>query len=199
MIKIGLTGGIGTGKSTGSSILKNEKFKIIDADNIAKEVLEKNPQILEMVRTQFGSGFFDWSGEFRRKEFGNHIFRFPKQRIKYESIIMPYIKQTIEEKIKEYEKKGEKIVILDAPTLIENNIHGDMDYIILVYADNSVQINRVMDSDKLTKVETVGRINSQMSMEEKKEYANIIIDNNADLIETQKQVYDLIDFIKLIC
>ncbi len=199
MIKIGLTGGIGTGKSTVSSILKNEKFKIIDADNIAKEVLEKNPQILEMVRTQFGSGFFDWRGEFRRKEFGNHIFRFPKQRIKYESIIMPYIKQTIEEKIKEYEKKGEKIVILDAPTLIENNIHGDMDYIILVYADNSVQIKRVMDRDKLTKVETVSRINSQMSMEEKKEYANIIIDNNADLIETQKQVYDLIDFIKLIC
>lgn len=96
-------------------------------------------------------------------------------------------------------KKGEKIVILDAPTLIENNMHGDMDYIILVYADNSVQIKRVMDRDKLTKVETVSRINSQMSMEEKKEYANIIIDNNADLIETQKQVYDLIDFMKLIC
>ena len=57
MIKIGLTGGIGTGKSTVSSILKGEKFKIIDADSIAKEVLEKNPQILEMVRTQFGCRF----------------------------------------------------------------------------------------------------------------------------------------------
>lgn len=199
MIKIGLTGGIGTGKSTVSSILKNEKFKIIDADNIAKEVLEKNPQILEMVRTQFGSGFFDWRGEFRRKEFGNHIFRFPKQRIKYESIIMPYIKQTMEENVKVHEKKGEKIIIIDAPTLIENNMHVDMDYIILVYADTSVQIKRVMERDKLTKVEAVSRINSQMSMEEKKEYANIIIDNNADLIETQKQVYDLIDFMKLIC
>ncbi|OOM74571.1 dephospho-CoA kinase [Clostridium puniceum] len=199
MIKIGLTGGIGTGKSTVSSILKNEKIKIIDADCIAKEVLEKNPQILEMVRTQFGSGFFDWKGEFRRKEFGNHIFRFPKQRIKYESIIMPYIKQSIESNIKAYEKKCEKIVIIDAPTLIENNMHEEMDYIILVYADNSVQIQRVMNRDKLTKGEAVSRINSQMPMEEKKEYANIIVDNNADLIETQKQVYDLIDFMKLIC
>lgn len=199
MIKIGLTGGIGTGKSTVSAILKNEKFKIIDADFISKEVLEKNPQILEAVRTQFGSGFFDWRGEFRRKEFGNHIFRFPKQRIKYEDIIMPYIKREIEEKIKAYEKKGEKIVILDAPTLIENNMHNEMDYIILVHADNSVQIQRVMNRDKLTKVEAVSRINSQMPMEEKKEFANIIIDNNGDLIETQKQVYDLIDFIKLIC
>jgi dephospho-CoA kinase len=199
MIKVGLTGGIGTGKSTVSDILKSEKFKIIDADIIAKEVLEKNPQILEMVRTQFGSGFFDWRGEFRRKEFGNHIFRFQKQRIKYESIIMPYIKQSIEENIKAYEKKGEKIIIIDAPTLIENNLHIEMDYVILVCADNSAQIQRVMSRDKLTKSEAVSRINSQMSVEEKKEYANIIIDNNTDLIDTQKQVYDLIDFMKLIC
>jgi len=199
MIKFGLTGGIGTGKTTVSNILQSEKIKVIDADNIAKEVLEKNPQILEMVRTQFGSGFFDWRGEFRRKEFGNHIFRFPKQRVKYESIIMPYIKQAIEENIKAYEKKGEKILIIDAPTLIENNMHDEMDYVILVYADNSVQIQRVMNRDKLSKVEAISRINSQMSMEEKKEYANIIIDNNTDLIDTQKQVYDLIDFIKLIC
>lgn len=199
MIKIGLTGGIGTGKSTVSNILKKEGFNIIDADTIAKEVLEKNPPILEMVRTQFGTGFFDWRGEFRRKEFGNHIFRFPKQRIKYESIIMPYIKKTIEEEIKLFEEKKEKIVILDAPTLIENDMHKEMDYIVLVQADNSVQIQRIMNRDRLSKAEAVSRINSQMSMEEKKEFANIIIDNNADLIETQKQVYDLIDFMKLIC
>ena len=199
MIKIGLTGGIGTGKSTVSNILKSEKFKIIDADDIAKEVLEKNPEILEIVSTQFGSGFFDWRGEFRRKEFGNHIFRFPKQRIKYEKIIMPYIKQAIEENIKAYEKKCEKLVIIDAPTLIENNLHAEMDYVILVYADNSVQIQRIMIRDKLSKIEAVSRMNSQMPMEEKKEFANIIIDNNTDLIDTQKQVYDLIDFIKLIC
>ena len=97
VIKVGLTGGIGSGKSTVSAILKNNKFKIIDADNIAKEVLEKNPQILDTVRVEFGAGFFDWRGEFRRKEFGNHIFRFPKQRVKYEQIIMPYIKKYIEE------------------------------------------------------------------------------------------------------
>lgn len=198
MIKFGLTGGIGTGKSTVSKILKNEGIKVIDADTIAKEVLEKNTEILEVVRTQFGSGFFDWRGEFRRKEFGNHIFRFPKQRIKYESIIMPYIKKSIEKDIKSYENHGEKIVVLDAPTLIENNFHEEMDYVILVCADKSVQIQRVMNRDKLTKNEVVNRTNAQMSMEQKKEFANIIIDNNNDLIDTQKQVYDLIDFMKLI-
>lgn len=198
MIKIGLTGGIGTGKSTVSKILSSEGFRIIDADLVSRDVLEKNPRILDIIRTQFGSGFFDWRGEFRRKEFGNHIFRFPKQRIKYEGIIIPYIKEEIETEFERYEKKGEKIVILDAPTLIENNLHLDMDYVILVVADNSVQIQRIISRDKLTKSDAVSRINSQMPVEQKKEFANILIDNNGDLIDTQKQVYDLIDFIKLI-
>lgn len=198
MIKIGLTGGIGTGKSTVSNILKNEGFKVIDADVIAKDVLEKNPRILDMVRTQFGSGFFDWRGEFRRREFANHIFRFPKQRVKYESIIMPYIKEALDEETKFYEKNREKIIIIDAPTLIENNMQSEMDYIVLVYADNSVQIQRVMSRDKLNKADAVSRINSQMTLEEKKEFANVIIDNNGELLETQKQVYDFIDFMKLI-
>ena len=198
MIKIGLTGGIGTGKSTVSAILKNEGFKVIDADTVSKNVLEDKPEILEKVRIQFGEGFFDWRGEFRRREFGNHIFRFPKQRIKYEEIIMPYIKAKIENEIKSYEKKGEKIVIIDAPTLIENNLHEEMDYVILVCTDNSTQIQRVKNRDKLTQSEVVSRINAQMSMEDKKEFANITIDNNNDLVETQKQVYDLIDFMKLI-
>lgn len=198
MIKIGLTGGIGTGKSTVSKILSSEGFRIIDADLVSRDVLEKNPRILDIIRTQFGSGFFDWRGEFRRKEFGNHIFRFPKQRIKYEGRIIPYIKEEIETEFERYEKKGEKIVILDAPTLIENNLHLEMDYVILVVADNSVQIQRIISRDKLTKSDAVSRINSQMPVEQKKEFANILIDNNGDLIDTQKQVYDLIDFIKLI-
>lgn len=198
MIKIGITGGIGTGKSTVSSMLASEGFKIIDADIIAREVLEKNPRILDIIRTQFGSGFFDWRGEFRRKEFGNHIFRFPKQRIKYEGIIIPYIKEEIANQFKEYEEKGEKVVFLDAPTLIENNLHLEMDYVILVVADNSIQIQRIMSRDKLTKSDAVSRINSQMPMEQKKEFADIIIDTNNGTIDTQKQVYDLVDFIKLI-
>ncbi|MBN1056046.1 MULTISPECIES: dephospho-CoA kinase [unclassified Clostridium] len=195
MIKIGLTGGIGTGKSTISDIFRSENFNIIDADVIAREVLQKNPQILDIIRNEFGTGFFDWRGEFRRREFGNHIFKFPKQRVKYESIIMPYIKEAINNAINSYEKKGDKVVIIDAPTLIENNMHEEMDYVVLVCAENSAQIKRVRDRDNLSKIEVVSRINAQMSLNEKKNFANVIIDNNGDLIETQKQVYDLIDYI----
>ena len=82
MIKIGLTGGIGSGKSTVSSILISNGFKVIDADLVAKQVLIIYPEILEKIKDEFGQGYFDWRGEFKRKEFGNrrreeYIIRIP--------------------------------------------------------------------------------------------------------------------------
>ena len=198
MIKIGLTGGIGSGKSTVSFMLKDAGFNIIDADIIARDVLVKYPEILERVRVEFGSGFFDWRGDFRRKEFGNHIFRFPKQRKKYEEIILPYIKREIYENIDKLEKKNADFVIVDAPTLIENDLHKDMDYVILVWVDNNTQIQRVRSRDTLSKDEAINRINAQMPLDRKKDFSNIVIENNDTLAKTKEQVDLLIEFLKSI-
>lgn len=199
MIKVGLTGGIGSGKSTVSMMLKEKGFRVIDADIIAKEVLSKYPEILEKVKVEFGAGFFDWRGEFRRKEFGNHIFRFPKQRKKYEDIIIPYIKNEIYKKIEKYESNGETMIILDAPTLIENNLHKDMDYIIVVWVDSNIQVMRVKNRDSLSREEAINRVNSQLSLEEKKDFATIIINNNEELLKTKSQVDGVAEFLKAIC
>lgn len=196
MIKIGLTGGIGTGKSTVSKMIMASGIKVLDADLVARNVLQVYPEILQKIRIEFGDAFFDWREEFRRKEFGNHIFRFPQERIKYEEIIIPYIKKEIYEALKRYEENGEKIIVLDAPTLIENGLHKDMDYVILVYADINTQIQRVKARDRLSNGDVNTRINSQMQLEEKKKFANIIIDNNGDLVSTQKQVEGIIEFFK---
>lgn len=198
MIKIGLTGGIGSGKSTVSFMLKEAGFEVVDADVIAKEVLVKYPEILEKVKIEFGSVFFDWRGEFRRKEFGNHIFRFPKQRKKYEEIILPYIKNEIKDTLNKLEENKTKIVILDAPTLIENDLHKDMDYVILVWVDNNTQIQRVRSRDSLMREDVINRINSQMPLDRKKDFANIVIENNDTLAKTKEQVDLLIEFIKSI-
>lgn len=198
MIKIGLTGGIGSGKSTVSFMLKEAGFNIIDADTIARDVLVKYPEILERVRIEFGAGFFDWRGEFRRKEFGNHIFRFPKQRKKYEEIILPYIKREIYENIDKLEKKKADFVIVDAPTLIENDLHKDMDYVILVWVDNNTQIQRVRSRDSLMREDAINRINSQMPLDIKKDFANIVIENNDTLAKTKEQVDLLIEFLRSI-
>ncbi|MBS5938517.1 dephospho-CoA kinase [Clostridium sartagoforme] len=198
MIKIGLTGGIGSGKSTVTKMLCDKGFIVIDADTISKDVLKKYPEILEKIKIEFGSGFFDWRGEFRRREFGNHIFRFPKQRKKYEDIIIPYIKDEIFKEIEKYEKAGEKLIVLDAPTLIENNLHLNMDYIVVVWVDNNTQIIRIRNRDRLTRDEAINRLNAQISLDKKKDYAHIIIDNNGDLLKTKGQVDKVMDFFNVI-
>lgn len=196
MIKVGLTGGIGSGKSTISKMLVSAGFPVIDADNIARLTLEKYPEILERVKIEFGSGFFDWNGNFRRKEFGNHIFRFPKQRKKYEDIIMPYIKRDIYESLNSYEQKSTPLVVLDAPTLIEQNLHEEMDYIILAWVDSNTQIQRIKTRDKLNRDEIINRINAQYSLEKKKEVCDILIDNNGSIENTANQVRGIISFLK---
>lgn len=197
MIKIGLTGGICSGKSTISKLLKDAGFSIIDADNIAKEVLVKYPEILVRVRSEFGGNFFDWRGEFRRREFGNHIFRFQGERKKYEDIIMPYIKKEIEEQFKKLEEEGKTLAILDGATIIENKMDKEMDMIILVWLNQNAQIQRMRFRDNLTQSEAINRINSQLSLDKKKEYANFIIDNSGNLNKTKEQVDDLIELLKL--
>lgn len=198
MIKIGLTGGIGSGKSTVSKMLIENGFKLIDADVIAKNVLIKYPEIIDKIKIEFGTGFFDWRGEFRRREFGNHIFRFPKQRKKYEDIILPYINKEIFDALDDYEQAGEKIVIIDAPTLIENNLHTYMDYIIVVWVDNNTQIIRLKNRDRLSRDEAINRLNAQISLDKKRDYAHIIIDNNGDLLKTKEQVEKVIEFLNVI-
>jgi dephospho-CoA kinase len=196
LLKVGLTGGIGTGKSTVSKILFADGFKILDADLVARQVLATYPEILEKVKIEFGEGFFDWRGEFRRKEFGNHIFRFPKQRIKYEAIIMPFIKKEIKEAFKRYEANGETIVILDAPLLVETDLYKEMDYVILVWADNKTQIQRVRGRDNVSNLDAISRVNSQMALEEKKQFSNIIVDNNGEVVKTESQVKAIVEFLK---
>ena len=111
---------------------------------------------------------------------------------------MPYIKREIYEELDRLEKSGLDLVVLDAPTLIENDLHNDMDYVILVWVDNNTQIQRVRNRDGLVRHDAINRINSQMPLEKKKDFANIVIENNDTLVKTKAQVDLLIEFIKSI-
>ncbi|MDS1004086.1 dephospho-CoA kinase [Clostridium sporogenes] len=184
IFKIGLTGGIGAGKSTVSEMIKGKNIPVIDADKISREVLKLYPEILMKVKEIFGEKFLDNNGELKRKEFGSYIFRNKNKRIKYENIIMPYIKKETFERIKALEKNKEPICVLDAPTLIEQGLYKYMDINILVWVDKDVQISRVKKRDGLSTAEVINRIDSQMSMEEKKKFVNYIIDNSRDIENT---------------
>lgn len=117
--------------------------------------------------------FLDNNGELKRKEFGSYIFKNKNKRIEYENIIMPYIKKETFEIIKALEKNKESICVLDAPTLIEQGLYKYMDINILVWVDKDVQISRVKKRDGLSTAEVINRINSQMSMEEKKKICKL--------------------------
>lgn len=188
MLKIGLTGGIGSGKSTISNMLKNKGIKVIDADVISRQVLEKYTEIIDEIGKSFGSEFINEEGKLKRREFGRKIFEDEKKRKAYENIIIPFIKKEIYSEIKLLEEAKELLCVLDAPTLIEHGLHKEMDYNILVWVDDKTQLKRVMKRDSLTKEDAGIRINSQIPLEQKKQQVNYIIDNSLDVVSSKRQL-----------
>lgn len=191
MLKVGITGGIGSGKSTVTNMIKGMGFPIIDADIVAREVFIIYPHILPTIKEAFGYSFFDEKGNLKRKEFGSYIFKNHLERKKYEDIIIPFVIKEIYARIKTFEEQNYKICFLDAPTLIENNLHKDMDVNILVWVGNKVQAQRVMLRDNLDADEAMNRIRAQMPLEEKKKFVDYIIDNEGSMENTRLQL-DLI-------
>lgn len=188
MIKIGLTGGIGSGKSTISNILKNNNIPVIDADVISKTVLNKYPEIIDSIKLYFDGKFFDDYGNLKRREFGNFIFQDKIRKCKYEEIIMPYIKNDILSEMQKLSMQGNELCILDAATLIENNFQKYVDDVILVWVNKDIQIERVKKRDNLETNEVMMRIDSQMSLDEKKKYADFILDNSNEVSNTKNNL-----------
>lgn len=192
MIKIGLTGGIGSGKSTVTKMLLEKNIPVVDVDIISREVLELYPETLEEIRDIFGEVFIDEKGKLKRRELGNHVFKSSELRKKLENILIPHIKKEIFNRIEIYNEMGESICVVDAATLIEHFIHKEMDFNILVWIDRELQIKRVMERDKLQKDEILNRINSQMRIEDKREEVDYIIDNRGDLKYTEEQLDNIL-------
>jgi len=191
MLKVGLTGGIGSGKSTVSNMFKDMQIPVIDSDLVAREVLNIYPQILQTIKEEFGEQFIDEKGELRRKELGSYVFEKESRKEKLDAIMIPFIKKEVYERLEQYNKDGAEICIVDAPTLIEHNINEKMDTNILVWVDRETQLERVKKRDLLDDREIANRINAQMSLDEKKKYVDFIIDNSKD-IENTKHQFDMI-------
>ncbi|WP_291579832.1 dephospho-CoA kinase [Clostridium sp. UBA6640] len=191
-IVAGLTGGIGSGKSTVSNMLIERNIPVIDADKISREVLIIYPEVLWSIKKEFGKEVFDENDNLNRKKLGAIIFSNEIFRKKLENIIIPYIKKEIFDKIEKYVEYGEKLCIVDAPTLIENNLHKYMDEVIVIVVNEEIQIKRVMARDSLSKKDALNRISSQMSLKEKLKYATYTIDNSDTISHTEEQLDNII-------
>jgi dephospho-CoA kinase len=193
MIKVGLTGGIGSGKSTVSEMIKNMGIPVLDADIISREVLIKYPQINDSIRKEFGDDYFEADGNLKRRKLGDTVFKEQVLRKKLESLIIPFIKKDIFQKIDELEANGEKYCVVDAPTLFESGFNKFMDYIVLVYVDKNTQINRIKLRDLLKENEIRNRINSQVKAEDIIPLVDFVISNIGTLDETKVRVEEMIN------
>lgn len=186
---IGVTGGIASGKSTASKILKELGASIIDADKIARKVVKKGRPVLKEIEECFGKDVILSDGELNRKKLGKIVFDDKILLEKLNKITHPYIiKETINE-INWYKKTYiNHVIILDAALLIEFDLMYLVEEVWLISIPENMQINRLIERDKISVYDAKNRMKSQMSLEDKKQYAHVIIDNSKDRAYLKEQL-----------
>lgn len=188
---IGLTGGIGTGKSTVSNLLEVHGFKIVDADVASREAVEKGSEGLQQVKQVFGDKAVDQNGEMDRKYIGEIVFNDAKKRKELNQIIHPIVREIMNEQKEQYLSEGYN-VIMDIPLLFENNLQDTVDETWLVYASESIQVERLMERNDLSQEEAKARVYSQISIDKKRRMADHVIDNRGTLLELKQNVEQLL-------
>ena len=195
MLVLGLTGNIGCGKSSVSTIFMENNIKVVDADIVARQIFaDKN--LLNEVFSTFGKSIRNQDGSLNRRALGNIVFNDDEKLILLNNLTHPKIKQKILSKVEEYKNQGEKIVVIDAALLIEDDYIPYIQKLILITCRKEIQINRIIARDNCTKEEAISRINSQMSQEERVKFADYIIDNSNSFEELQKKVLELISVLQ---
>ena len=189
-VVIGLTGGIGTGKSTVSQILKEKNFPVIDLDIISHEVI-KFPKVVEKIVENFGKEVLEYNNTgnwiISREKLGRVIFGNREKRLILNSIMHPEILRIMREKILEC-KKENKIIFVEIQLLFEVQWEKEFDYILLVSAEKETQIKRILARDKRSKEEALSIINSQMPLDEKKKRSDYVIENDGNIQDLERKI-----------
>lgn len=190
---IGLTGSMGTGKTTVSDIFKKRGIKVIDADEISREITRKGSPLLGVLAERFGSEIIKSDGSLDRKRLASIVFASDEKLCELNDIMHPRIINDIKERIAEFDETGEKLLVLDAPLLLETGLDKLVDLVLLVTCDSNVQIERIMERDDMTRTEAESRLAHQMSQEEKKRLADFILDNSGTVDELEAKVDDFLE------
>lgn len=190
---IGLTGGIASGKSTVSNMLKELGAIVIDADLISRDVVSQGETAYNKIIESFGRDILMADGNIDRKKLGSIVFSDQEKLILLNQITHPEIIKKLKEKIAFYDKEKEKAVVVDAPLLLETNLYKyfDFDSIWLVAVDKETQLKRLMERDKISRSAAESRISAQMTNEQRMKYANVVIDNTKSLNIVREKVNEL--------
>lgn len=186
---VGLTGSIATGKSTVSKMLAEHGAVIIDADKIVRRVQEPGQPAWRGIVEHFGEGVLQEDGTLDRAKLGDLVFQDRTNRQRLNEIVHPIVREERDrETAQARERDSQAIIIWDIPLLIETGIYKDVDRVVVVYVDQETQLSRLLSRDELSEEQAKARIDAQMPIEEKKAYADYLIDNRGTLEETAEQV-----------
>ncbi len=188
MVVVGLTGGICCGKSMVAAMFQRLGATVIDADQVARELVEPGQSLFDVVASTFGGEAVGTDGRIDRRRLGAIVFADPEARRRLEALLHPAIIEECERRIRQAEVAGATVGLIDAALLIESGWYARFDAVILVEASETVQLNRLIGARGLNRDEAMLRIRSQMAQQEKRRYAHYVIENDGPLEETERQV-----------
>ncbi|WP_042223258.1 dephospho-CoA kinase [Oceanobacillus manasiensis] len=189
---IGLTGSIATGKSTVSHMFEDLNIPVIDADKISREVVNPHEAAYNKIVDTFGERILQDDKMIDRSKLGSIIFNDESMRKKLNNIVHPAVREKMITKRDAYVKEGLPIVVLDIPLLFESKLTHLVDKTVVVSVKEEVQLERLMNRNNYTVEEATQRIQSQLSIIEKEEMADIVIDNNGTKQQTYEQLEQLL-------
>lgn len=193
-LAIGITGGIGSGKSSVAKIISKEGYSVLNADDIAKSLMVNNKSISENIKNTFGNeSYID--GKLNRKFLAKEVFNNPKKIKKLNSIVHPPMISFIDDEIQKLEDKNENLIFVEAALIFEAKMDELFDYILLVTADEELRIERTVERDKAERSEVESRIKNQMSEEDKKGISDFTIENNSSLQELKQRTHFILSLL----
>ncbi|WP_044894534.1 dephospho-CoA kinase [Bacillus alveayuensis] len=191
---IGLTGGIASGKSTVAKMLLELGIPVIDADQIAREVVEVGEEAYLQIVKEFGEEILQEDRTIDRGKLGSIVFHDKEKRQRLNSIVHPAVRKKMLMQKDQYIRSGENAIVLDIPLLFESNLTHLVDKIIVVYVDEHIQLQRLMARNGLSKEEAEARMKAQMPLIEKVSKADAVINNNGTIEETKQQLLNILAY-----
>ncbi|MGM0436167.1 MAG: dephospho-CoA kinase [Bacillota bacterium] len=186
-VKLGLTGGIATGKSTVASFFEKRGAHLIDTDIIAKNVMEENDTLKE-IKAAFGHEVFKEDGTLHRPELARVVFASKSKRNTLNAIVHPKVKDKVRKRLNVLETNNDNLIVIEVPLLFEAGFDDLCDKTLVVFTSKEVQLQRLMERDDIDRRYALEKINAQMPLEEKKARADYLINNSESKDETLEQV-----------
>ena len=187
MLLVGLTGGIGSGKSTVARMLEERGAVVFDADVLAREVVEPGTPGHAAVIERFGANVLAPGGELDREALASIVFADPAARRDLEAIVHPEVRRRFAEGTEAYRDTG-RIVVFSAPLLVETGMHSAFEVLVVVSASNDTQIDRLMRDRGMSEDAVRSRIAAQAAPETRAEVADVLVDNEGTIEELEQQI-----------